>query len=118
LVVTLTNGSIITIPVGQNSASVTIESRADDVYVQGNDPLTVGVGGTTGGNYENLNIGSTTTTIVRDDDDAVGVSIKSNGAVTEDQPIAFTVLVDQKLDRDLTVILSNGDTVVIKAGDL
>ncbi|MDT9694125.1 hypothetical protein Q5762_38510, partial [Streptomyces sp. P9(2023)] len=35
---------------------------------------------------------------------------------TEAQPIAFTVSVSEALDRDLTVTLSNGEQVVIVAG--
>ncbi|WP_339548908.1 immunoglobulin-like domain-containing protein, partial [Pseudomonas sp. RA_35y_Pfl2_P32] len=44
------------------------------------------------------------------------VTIESNGDVLENAAPKFTVKVDQVLKQDLTVTLSNGDTVVIKAG--
>ncbi|WP_252092553.1 immunoglobulin-like domain-containing protein, partial [Pseudomonas sp. MWU13-3659] len=44
------------------------------------------------------------------------VTIVSNGDVNEAQQPTFTVKVNQPLDRDLTVTLSNGDKVVITAG--
>src|SRR5690606_18983460 len=112
LVVTLTNGSIITIPVGQNSASVTIDSRADDVYLQGDDPLTVGIGGTTGGNYENLNTGSTTTTVVKDDADATTITLSSPGTIVEGQAFTVTATVNNAVTgRDLVIELSNGQFI-------
>src|SRR5690606_12919593 len=56
LVVTLSNGAVITIPVGQSSAdSDPVAVRADDVYEDTDDSLTVTIAGTpTGGNYEQL----------------------------------------------------------------
>ncbi|MFM9521161.1 hypothetical protein QZH64_28430, partial [Pseudomonas monachiensis] len=50
--------------------------------------------------------------------DKVTVSIASNGDVQENLAPTFTVKVDQKLDHDLKVTLSNGDTVTIEAGKL
>src|SRR5690606_13675235 len=38
LVITLTNGSTITIPLGGTTGTVTVDSRSDDVYEQGNVP--------------------------------------------------------------------------------
>ena len=55
LVVTLSNGQTITIPVGASSAnSAAFAVRADDAYVQGTQAVTVGISGTTGGNFEAL----------------------------------------------------------------
>ncbi|MCG8296607.1 immunoglobulin-like domain-containing protein, partial [Pseudomonas entomophila] len=48
--------------------------------------------------------------------DKISVTIVSNGDVNEAQQPTFTVKVNQPLDRDLTVTLSNGDKVVITAG--
>ncbi|MBA1205435.1 type 1 secretion target domain protein, partial [Pseudomonas capeferrum] len=48
--------------------------------------------------------------------DQIAVSIVSNGNVTEAEQPVFTVRVSQVLDRELTVTLSNGDKVVIAAG--
>ncbi|MEW5548298.1 immunoglobulin-like domain-containing protein, partial [Pseudomonas soli] len=81
-----------------------------------------------GDNFEKLTLGdnSVTTTVTDEpgtgtpgtgnEGDKVSVTIVGNGAVTEDQQPSFTVKVSQKLGQDLTVTLSNGDKVVIPAG--
>ncbi|WP_321291274.1 retention module-containing protein, partial [Alcaligenes phenolicus] len=63
LIISLTNGGTITIPVGSTEGRITVENPyLDDVYRQGDRPETVGITGTTGGNYESLDTSSTTTT--------------------------------------------------------
>ena len=54
LAVTLSNGQVITIAVGQSSASVDYAVRADDAYIEADDVLSVTIANTTGGNYEQL----------------------------------------------------------------
>nr|WP_219859132.1 immunoglobulin-like domain-containing protein [Pseudomonas entomophila] len=115
LVVTLANGQTITIPVGASSASVDY-TAPNNVYTD-NPVVTTSIVGTSGGNFESVVPDKTpVSTTVNDTVDTVTVSIVSNGNVTEDQQPAFTVRVNQALDRDLTVTLSNGDKVVIAAG--
>src|SRR5213079_2946074 len=71
LIVTLSNGQTITIPVGQSSADSTpFLVRADDVYAEGNQTLIVGITGASGGNFEALTTTSSVTTTVADDSDA------------------------------------------------
>ncbi|MFR0676039.1 immunoglobulin-like domain-containing protein, partial [Enterobacterales bacterium AW_CKDN230030176-1A_HGKHYDSX7] len=115
LVVTLANGQTITIPVGSSSASVDY-TAPNNVYTD-NPVVTTSIVGTSGGNFESVALDKTpVSTTVNDTVDTVTVSIVSNGNVTEDQQPTFTVRVNQALDRDLTVTLSNGDKVVIAAG--
>ncbi|MFK3944172.1 immunoglobulin-like domain-containing protein, partial [Pseudomonas monteilii] len=115
LVVTLANGQTITIPVGSSSASVDY-TAPNNVYTD-NPVVTTSIVGTSGGNFESVVPDKTpVSTTVNDTVDTVTVSIVSNGNVTEDQQPVFTVRVNQVLDRDLTVTLSNGDKVVIAAG--
>ena len=73
--------------------------------------------GATGGNFENLvpNLEPAVTQIT-DSVDTVTVTIESAGDVLENAAPTFTIKVDQKLDHDLTVTLSNGKTVTIAAG--
>src|SRR5205085_8355451 len=55
LVVMLSNGQTITIPVGASSASsAPFAVRADDVYVQGDQSVSVSVTGTNGANFDAL----------------------------------------------------------------
>src|SRR5206468_1873395 len=55
LIVALSNGQAITIPVGASSASsAPFAVRADDAYAQGDQTVTIAIINTTGGNYEAL----------------------------------------------------------------
>ena len=116
MTVTLSNGSVIVIEAGKTSGSVVVDTPANDVYVNGSTVSTT-ITATTGGNFESL-VPSTTpaVTTISDSIDTVTVTIESNGDVLENAAPKFTVKVDQVLKQDLTVTLSNGDTVVIKAG--
>uniref|UniRef100_UPI002075565F retention module-containing protein n=1 Tax=Pseudomonas sp. MWU13-3659 TaxID=2986964 RepID=UPI002075565F len=114
--VTLSNGQTVTIEAGKSSASVDFQTPANDVFVNGST-VTTTITGATGGNFENLVPNPTPAqTVVNDSVDTVTVGIASNGNVTEAEQPTFTVSVSQKLDHDLTVTLSNGDKVVIAAG--
>ncbi|AXO86534.1 type I secretion C-terminal target domain-containing protein [Pseudomonas parafulva] len=114
--VTLSNGQTITVEAGKSSGSIDFQTPPNDVYVNGSTVNTT-ITSATGGNFENLVTNPTPAqTVVSDSIDTVTVNIASNGNVTEAQQPTFTVSVSQQLDRDLTVTLSNGDKVVIAAG--
>src|SRR5205085_2411585 len=95
LVITLSNGQTITIPVGQSSADSTpFLVRADDAYAQTyttplHDALPI-----SGGNFEALTTTSTVTTTVADDSDASTVTLSAAGSVTEGGSIVYTASVD------------------------
>ncbi|EKT4469192.1 adhesin, partial [Pseudomonas putida] len=115
--VTLSNGQTITIKAGETTGTVDFQTPANDVFVNGSTVSTT-ITGASGGNFEKLTPNTTPAeTQIKDSIDTVTVSIAGNGDVTEAQQPAFTVKVSQKLDHDLTVTLSNGDKVVIKAGE-
>ncbi|MGY3017386.1 surface adhesion protein [Pseudomonas sp. TE6283] len=128
LTFTLTDGTKVTIPAGSASGTFTI-TAPDDVFVGGQPSIVNKIESVAGGdNFEKLTLGdNTVTTSVTDEPgtgtpgtdnqgDKVSVTIVGNGNVTEDQQPSFTIKVSQKLDHDLTVTLSNGDKVVIPAG--
>ncbi|MFJ2445775.1 immunoglobulin-like domain-containing protein, partial [Pseudomonas sp. NPDC087626] len=121
LVFTLSDGTKITVPANGTSASATVTAK-DDIFAGGQTPIVNKLVSVTGAeNFEKLTLGDTTlTTSVTDepgtDGDKITVTIESNGDVLENAAPKFTVKVDQELKQDLTVTLSNGDTVVIKAG--
>ncbi|MCT9813533.1 retention module-containing protein, partial [Acidovorax sp. Be4] len=117
LVVRLTDGSLITIPVGATSGTVQVDSRPDDVYQQGDTTVQVGIGGTTGGNYEQLNTSSTTNTVVADDADAVRITLTGPESVVEGGSITVTAHVEQPPQgSDLVITLTNGQVITIAAG--
>ena len=115
--VTLSNGQTVTVDAGQTTGSVDFQTPANDVYNNGST-VSTSITGAIGGNFENL-VGNPAPvqTSINDSTDTVSVSIVSNGNVLENAQPSFTVSVSQQLDRDLTVNLSNGQSVVIKAGE-
>ncbi len=123
LTFTLTDGTKITVPANTATGTATI-AAADDVFTGGQAPIVNKLESVTGAdNFEKLTLSQTTVdTTVTDEPsgqgDKVTVSIEGNGGVQENLAPTFTVKVDQKLDHDLKVTLSNGDTVTIEAGKL
>ncbi|WP_275694097.1 retention module-containing protein [Alcaligenes ammonioxydans] len=118
LVISLTNGSTITIPVGSTEGRVTVGNPyPDDVYRQGDRPETVGVTGTTGGNYEDLDTSSTTTTTVKDDSDKTTITLESPTDVVEGKEYEIVARVDNPVTgEDLVIQLDNGKTITIPVG--
>ncbi|MFB4391779.1 MULTISPECIES: retention module-containing protein, partial [unclassified Pseudomonas] len=114
--ITLSNGQSILVEAGNSTGSIAVQTPTNDVYVNGST-ITTTIAGVTGGNFENLVANPTpVSTLVSDSIDTVAVSITANGNVTEDQAPTFTLSLNQRLDHDLNVTLSNGATVVIAAG--
>ncbi|MDZ4141959.1 MAG: VCBS domain-containing protein, partial [Methylotenera sp.] len=92
LVVTLSNGQTITIPVGQTTAnSAAFAVRGDDAYVQANQNLSVSISGTAGGNFEAVSAVGTVTNTVVDDADVTTVSIAGSASVAEGGNASYTV---------------------------
>ncbi|MBX3622876.1 MAG: VCBS domain-containing protein [Rhizobacter sp.] len=117
LVIALTNGQTITIPVGQSSGTSPVFAvRGDDVYAQGDQTLTVGINGTSGGNYEALATTSTASTVVHDDSDTSTVSLSATAAVAEGGSIVYTATLSSPAHSDVTVTLSNGAVFTIASG--
>src|SRR5690606_31740221 len=97
LVLTLSNGQTITIPVGQSSgSSAAFNVRADDAYVQGNQTLDVTIASRTGGTFEAVTTTSSASTTVTDDADATVVTVTPSAtSVVEGGSISYTVAVNQ-----------------------
>ncbi|MEO8642131.1 retention module-containing protein, partial [Pseudomonas sp.] len=116
VVVTLANGEKITIPVGESTASITVKAP-NDVLV-GHEPLTNAIKDVTGGNYENLVTDKTpTSTAISDTLDTTKVTMTASGQVLEGGNITYTANLTNAAGSDMTIKLSNGESIVIKAGD-
>ncbi|WP_442967300.1 immunoglobulin-like domain-containing protein [Pseudomonas sp. WJP1] len=116
----LTDGTEIKIPANGTTGSAIVTAK-DDIFTGGQDAIVNKLDSVSANNFEKLTLGQDQfTTTVTDEPsgqgDKITVSIESNGDVLENAAPKFTVKVDQVLKQDLTVTLSNGDTVVIKAG--
>ena len=117
LVVTLSNGQTVTIPVGSSTANVTYTVRADDPYVQGNALLNVGISGTAGGNYEALSLAGTVATSVTDNATATMATLTASATVAEGVPITYTASLGSPVTgSDVVVTLSNGAQITIPVG--
>ncbi|WP_345860817.1 retention module-containing protein, partial [Shewanella algae] len=115
LVLTLSNGATIVIPVGQTSGSVTVDAPSDDVYLD-SEVLNVGVTESQGGNYENLDLGNSVDTQVNDTIDTTTVTLTAPAEVNEGGQISYTATVNNAPETDLVLTLSNGASITIAAG--
>jgi T1SS-143 domain-containing protein len=115
LVISLSNGATITIPVGHTSADSTPFSiQGDDVYLDG-ESYTVEVTGTTGGNYSSLDTGDDATVTISDTIDTTTVTL-DNVSVAEDGTITYSASVDNAPQGNLTITLTNGVVITIPDG--
>ena len=116
VVVTLSNGEKITIAVGESNASITVKAPNDALV--GHEPLTNAIKDVTGGNYESLVADKTpTSTAISDTLDTTKVTMTASDYVVEGGTITYTVNLSNAAGTDMTVKLSNGESVLIKAGD-
>ncbi|MHA6198244.1 retention module-containing protein [Pseudomonas wadenswilerensis] len=114
VIVTLSNGQTITIPVGGTSGTVQV-AAPNDVYT-GAAPVSTTIAGVTGGNFESLvaNPASTVTTVT-DTVDTTGLTLTATGTVAEGGSIVYTATLTNPAGTPVTVTLSNGATIVIAA---
>ncbi|WP_180349321.1 retention module-containing protein [Aeromonas veronii] len=117
LVIQLSNGAVITIPVGQSSGSVTVAAPADSPYV---DPSTISVSitGTQGSGFNQIITGPSTTTQINDTVDTTTVTLGAPAQVNEGGQITYSANVNNAPQSDLVLTLSNGASITIKAGEL
>ncbi|MBF8763578.1 immunoglobulin-like domain-containing protein, partial [Pseudomonas pudica] len=118
LVIKLSNGETITIAAGSKEASITVDAPSDDVYLDAEN-LSVTVTGTTGGDFEKLDVSSTAAvTKVTDTIDTTTVTLTATSTVAEGGVVTYTASVNHKVTgSDLVVKLANGQTITIPVGE-
>ncbi|WP_204125692.1 immunoglobulin-like domain-containing protein, partial [Pseudomonas sp. 008] len=115
VVVTLSNGQTITIPVGASSGSVNFVAPND--ALAGGGSLSVKIDDAKGGNYEKLEVdGKSADTSVTDTPDTTNLSLTATGAVDEGGQITYTATLTNAAGTPVTVTLSNGAVITIDAG--
>ncbi|UVM38971.1 retention module-containing protein [Pseudomonas sp. B21-017] len=115
VVVTLSNGQTITIPVGASSGSVNFVAPND--ALAGGGSLSVKIDDAKGGNYEKLEVdGKSADTSVTDTPDTTNLSLTATGAVDEGGQITYTATLTNAAGTPVTVTLSNGAVITIEAG--
>ncbi|OGB72272.1 MAG: hypothetical protein A2486_07525, partial [Burkholderiales bacterium RIFOXYC12_FULL_65_23] len=96
LVINLSNGQSIAIPVGAGSGLVEVSIRPDDPYIQGREVIDIGVTGANGGGYDQLDVDQSTAITVVDDQDLTQVGIIGPDSVREgDITAPYTVTLER-----------------------
>ncbi|WP_332249177.1 immunoglobulin-like domain-containing protein, partial [Pseudomonas putida] len=125
----LTDGTTVVVAANSTTGSATV-TAPDNVYVGTNQPVVNAIDAVSGADawkFENLNLDKTpVSTQVTDEPgtpgnegDLVKVTITADQtSVAENVKPTFTVHINQPLDHDLVVTLSNNATVTIKAGEI
>ncbi|WP_236180564.1 retention module-containing protein, partial [Pseudomonas mosselii] len=115
--VTLSNGQTVTIEAGKSSGSVDFQTPANDVYNNGSTVSTT-ITGATGGNFEKLEPNPTPAeTKINDSIDTTTATLTATPSVTEGGVITYTVTLNNPAQTPVTVTLSNGQTITVKAGE-
>ncbi|MET0025759.1 MAG: immunoglobulin-like domain-containing protein, partial [Sedimenticola sp.] len=119
LEITLSNGETITIEAGETSGTVDVTVAADEDAIADATSMSATITGTDGGGYEQLAVDATpATTDIVDTTDTTTVSLGATGQVTEaGGTVTYTATVDNAPASDLTITLSNGETITIEAGE-
>ncbi|WP_177334298.1 immunoglobulin-like domain-containing protein, partial [Pseudomonas sp. NBRC 111124] len=114
MTVTLSNGAVITIAKGQTEGSVSFDAPADTVYVDAGN-VSVTVTGTTGGDFEKLDVSATpAVTAVTDSIDTSTVTLTANASAVEGGVITYTASVTAPVTgAPLVITLANGQTITI-----
>ncbi|TFB34214.1 immunoglobulin-like domain-containing protein, partial [Pseudomonas sp. F01002] len=114
VVVTLSNGQTITIPVGSSSASVNFVAPND--ALAGGGSLSVKIDDAKGGNFEKLEVdGKPADTSITDTADTTTLSLTATDSVAEGGSIVYTATLTNAAGTPVTVTLSNGAVITIAA---
>ncbi|MBP5132024.1 type I secretion C-terminal target domain-containing protein [Pseudomonas protegens] len=115
VVVTLSNGQTITIPVGESSGSVNFTAPND--ALAGGSSLSTTITKADGGNYEKLEVSDKPAeTSVTDTPDTTNLSLSATESVAEGGQITYTATLTNAAGTPVTVTLSNGAVITIAAG--
>ncbi|NVZ71930.1 retention module-containing protein, partial [Pseudomonas costantinii] len=118
LIITLSNGAVITIPSGQLTGTVNVPLAPNDSPYIDPSQISVNVTGTTGGNNLVLTIDpAPAVTQVTDTIDTTTVTLTAGGTVIEGGQITYTATLTNPAQTPVTVTLSNGSVITIKAGE-
>ncbi|WP_337041247.1 retention module-containing protein, partial [Pseudomonas juntendi] len=117
LVITLSNGAVITIPAGQTSGSVNVQVPANDTpYIDGGQISTTVTGSTGGGGLTVTLPQTPAVTQVTDTIDTTTATLTASPSVTEGGVITYTVTLSNPAQTPVTVTLSNGQTKTVEDG--
>ncbi|MFO2466089.1 retention module-containing protein, partial [Pseudomonas sp. 15FMM3] len=115
--VTLSNGSVITIPAGQLTGSVDVPLAPNDSPYIDPGQISATVTGTTGGANLILTVDPTpAVTQITDTIDTTTVTLTAAETVIEGGQITYTASLTNPAQTPVTITLSNGSVITIEAG--
>ncbi len=114
----VTDKGTITIGNGETTGTLLVAgANGEDVYKDASS-LQATITSASGGNFEQINVGTASATAsIVDTLTPVTVGIVSSDAGAVQGVAHFNVTVSEALDRDLSVTLSNGETITIATGN-
>ncbi|MFJ4376599.1 immunoglobulin-like domain-containing protein, partial [Pseudomonas japonica] len=117
MTVNLSNGSSITIAKGATEGTVTVDAPRNSVYVDAGN-VSATITGTTGGNFEKLNVSTTpAVTAVTDTVDTSTVTLTATPSVVEGGVVTYTATVSAPVTvAPLVITLANNQTITIDVG--
>ncbi|MBF8639005.1 retention module-containing protein, partial [Pseudomonas fulva] len=116
VIVTLSNGQVITVEAGKTQGSIDFQTPANDVYNNGST-VSVTIDSATGGNFEQLTPNPTpAVTTINDSIDTTTATLTASPSVTEGGVITYTVTLTNPAQTPVTVTLSNGQVITVEAG--
>ncbi|AZE81572.1 T1SS secreted agglutinin RTX [Pseudomonas orientalis] len=118
LAITLSNGAVITIPSGQLTGTVNVPLAPNDSPYLDASQISVNVTGITGGNNLVLTLDpNPAVTQITDTLDTTTVTLTAGSSVTEGGQITYTATLTNPAQTPVSVTLSNGSVITIKAGE-
>ena len=118
LTITLSNGQTITIAAGQTSGSVNVPlADHNDAYIDPSNISTTITGVSGGGNLVVTVDPTPAVTHITDSIDNTGLSLSASQNVSEGGVITYTATLTNAAQTPVTITLSNGETITIKAGE-
>ncbi|MBR6322542.1 MAG: hypothetical protein IKR59_06705, partial [Lachnospiraceae bacterium] len=121
--VTLDNGETITIKADETSGTVTVDTREDDAYKQGDETveakITKVIQDSAKDGLEKVTFDNTAVkTTVKDDESISTVTLSvDKESAKEGETLTYTAEIDKAPKSDVTVTLDNGETITIKADE-
>ncbi|WP_155500315.1 immunoglobulin-like domain-containing protein, partial [Pseudomonas monteilii] len=112
--VTLSNGAVITIAKGLSEGTITVDAPKNTVYVDAGK-VEATITGTTGGDFEKLNVSSTpAVTSVTDTIDTSTVTLSATPSAVEGGVVTYTATVSAPVTGSpLVISLANGQSITI-----
>ncbi|WP_407332274.1 immunoglobulin-like domain-containing protein [Enterovibrio sp. 27052020O] len=108
ITVTLSNGQTIFIEAGELSGSVDVNVRADDLYTQNDDDISVSIESVSENNFDQIELVGTVTNKVVDDNDAPTLTLTGDTTVTEGESANYTLSLSDAPTETMTVIVVVG----------